>query len=164
MNLVTPDIGLLFWMLVSFCIVLFLLKKYAWTPILNTLKERETSISDALNAAKKAKDEIADLKSDNERILAEARAERDKMLKEARDAKDAIINEAKGKATTEAERLITIARESIKNEKMAAITELKNQVATLSVEIAEKIMKQQLASDEKQKALVADLLKDAKLN
>lgn len=164
MNLVTPDIGLLFWMLVSFCIVLLLLKKFAWTPILTTLKERETSISDALNAAKKAKDEIADLKSDNERILAEARAERDKMLKEARDAKDAIINEAKGKATTEAERLITIARESIKNEKMAAITELKNQVATLSVEIAEKIMKQQLASDEKQKALVADLLKDAKLN
>lgn len=164
MNLVTPDIGLLFWMLVSFCIVLLLLKKFAWTPILATLKERETSISDALNAAKKAKDEIADLKSDNERILAEARAERDKMLKEARDAKDAIINEAKGKATTEAERLITIARESIKNEKMAAITELKNQVATLSVEIAEKIMRQQLASDEKQKALVADLLKDAKLN
>ena len=164
MNLVTPDIGLLFWMLVSFGIVLFLLKKYAWKPILKSLNEREASISDALNAAKKAKDEIADLKSDNERILAEARAERDKMLKEAREAKDAIINEAKGKATTEAERLITIARESIKNEKMAAITELKNQVATLSVEIAEKIMKQQLASDEKQKALVADLLKDAKLN
>ena len=122
------------------------------------------SFADALNAAKKAKDEIADLKSDNEKILAQARAERDMMLKEARDAKDAIINEAKGKATTEAERLIAIARESIKNEKMAAITELKNQVATLSVEIAEKIMKQQLANDDKQKSLIADLLKDAKLN
>ena len=164
MNLVTPDIGLLFWMLVSFGIVLFLLKKFAWKPILATLNERETSIADALNAAKKAKDEIADLKSDNEKILAQARAERDMMLKEARDAKDAIINEAKGKATTEAERLIAIARESIKNEKMAAITELKNQVATLSVEIAEKIMKQQLANDDKQKSLIADLLKDAKLN
>ncbi len=164
MSLVTPDIGLLFWMLVSFLTVLFLLKKFAWKPILKALKEREDSISDALNAAKKAKDEVAELKSDNERILAEARAERDKMLKEARDAKDAIINEAKSKATTEADRLITIAREAIKNEKMAAITELKNQVAALSVEIAEKIMKQQLANDDKQKALVADLLKDAKLN
>ena len=164
MKLVTPDIGLLFWMLVSFSIVLFLLKKYAWKPIMGSLKEREDSIADALNSAKKAKEEIATLKSDNERILAEARNERDKMLKEARDAKDAIINEAKSKATTEAERLLKIAREGINTEKMAAITELKNQVALLSVEIAEKIMRQQLANDEKQKALIADLLKDVKLN
>ncbi len=164
MKLVTPDIGLLFWMLVSFSIVLFLLKKYAWKPILNSLKEREESISDALNSAKKAKEEMASLKSDNERILAEARNERDKLLKEAREAKDAIINEAKVKATEEADRLMKIAREGIQNEKLAAITELKNQVANLSIEIAEKVIRQQLSTDEKQKALVADLLKEVKLN
>lgn len=164
MKLVTPDIGLLFWMLVSFSIVLFLLKKYAWKPILNSLREREDSIADALNAAKKAKEEMAALKSDNERILAEARNERDIILREARDAKDSIINEARTRATVEADRLLQIAREGIQNEKMAAITDLKNQVANLSIEIAEKVIRQQLSNDEKQKALVADLLKEFKLN
>lgn len=163
MELVTPAIGLVFWMLLFFSIIFLILKKFAFPAILNGLKEREQGIQDALDAAKKAKDEVANLKADNERILAEARNERDKMLKEARDAKESIINEARGKATTEAERLLTIARESIKNEKMAAITELKNQVASLSVDIAEKIMKQQLADDNKAKSLVNDLLKDAKL-
>lgn len=164
MELVKPAFGLIFWMLLFFGIVFYILKKYAFPVISKALKEREESIQSALDAAKKAKDEVANLKADNERILAEARNERDRILKEARDAKDSIINEARGKATTEAERLITLARDSIKNEKMAAITELKNQVASLSVEIAEKIMKQQLADDARQKALVADLLKDAKLN
>jgi F-type H+-transporting ATPase subunit b len=163
MELVTPAIGLVFWMLLFFSIIFLILKKFAFPAILNGLKEREQGIQNALDAAKKAKDEVANLKADNERILAEARNERDKMLKEARDAKESIINEARGKATTEAERLLAIARESIKNEKMAAITELKNQVASLSVDIAEKIMKQQLADDNKAKALVNDLLKDAKL-
>lgn len=164
MELVTPAIGLVFWMVVSFGIVFLLLKKYAWKPILNMLKERETSIQDALDAAQRAKQEMANLKSDNERILMEARNERDVLLKEARDIKDAIINEAKTKATVEADRLTKIARENIQNEKMAAITELKNQVAVLSIEIAEKVIRQQLATDDKQKALVADLLKDVKLN
>ena len=164
MKLVTPDIGLLFWMLVSFSIVLFLLKKYAWKPILNSLKEREESIAGALNQAKKAKEEMLLLKSDNEKILAEARNERDKILKEARDAKDSIINEARSKATVEVDRLLQIAREGIQNEKMAAIVDLKNQVANLSIEIAEKVIRQQLADNEKQKALVADLLKETKLN
>ena len=161
MKLVTPDIGLLFWMLVSFSIVLFLLKKYAWKPILNSLKERETSIADALNSARKAKEEMAALKSDNEKSLAEARNDRDKILKEARDAKDAIINEAKTKATVEADRLLKIAHEGIQNEKMAAITELKNQVAALSLEIAEKILKEELSSEEKQRQLVNAYLKEA---
>lgn len=161
MKLVTPDIGLLFWMLISFSIVLFLLKKYAWKPILKSLKEREESISEALGAAKRAKEEMAALKSDNERILAEARNERDKILKEARDAKDSIINEAKTKATEEADRLLKIAREGIQNEKMAAITELKNQVASLSLEIAEKILKEELSTDEKQRGLVNAYLKEA---
>jgi F-type H+-transporting ATPase subunit b len=107
---------------------------------------------------------MAALKSDNEKILAEARNERDKMMKEARDAKDAIINEARSKATTEADRLLQIAREGIQNEKMAAITDLKNQVANLSIEIAEKVIRNQLSNDEKQKMLIADLLKDIKIN
>ena len=161
MKLVTPDIGLLFWMLVSFGIVLFLLKKYAWKPILKSLKERETSIADALQSAKRAKEEMAALKADNEKLLAQARAERDVILKEARDAKDSIIQEARSKATTEADRLLQIAREGIRNEKIAAINELKNQVAALSLEIAEKILKQELASDDKQRKLVSDYLQEA---
>jgi F-type H+-transporting ATPase subunit b len=151
-------------MTVSFLIVVFILRKFAWGPILSSLKERETSIEDALNAAKKAKDEVANMKAENEQLLKQARNERDMMLKEARDTKDAIVNEARSKAQSEADRMITSAREAIQNEKMAAITELKNQVATLSIEIAEKVIRQQLASDEKQKALVNDLLKDVKLN
>jgi F-type H+-transporting ATPase subunit b len=164
MELVKPDFGLVFWMTLSFLIVVFLMRKFAWGPILSSLKEREDSIADALNAAKKAKEEVANLKAENERILQEARNERDKILKEARDAKEQIVNEARTRAQTEGDRMLTIARESIHNEKRAAIAELKNQVAHLSIEIAEKVIRQQLSSDEKQKALVQDLLKDVKMN
>ena len=164
MKLVTPDIGLLFWMLVSFSIVLFLLKKYAWKPIMKSLNEREQNITEALNTARKAKEEMAALKSDNERLLNEARGERDKLLKEARDMKDSIIAEAKGKAQTEANKIMASAREAINNEKMAAITELKNQVAKMSIEIAEKILRHELSNDEKQKALMDNLIKDISLN
>ena len=164
MELVKPEFGLVFWMTLSFLIVVFILSKFAWGPILNSLKERETSIEDALNAAKKAKDEVANMKAENEALLQEARQERDRMMKEARDTKDAIVSEARSKAKSESDRLLAMARESIQNEKMAAITELKNQVATLSIEIAEKVIRQQLANDEKQKALVTELLKDVKMN
>ncbi len=164
MELVKPDFGLVFWMTVSFLIVVFLMRKFAWGPILSSLKERETSIEEALNAAKKAKDEVANMKAENERILQEARNERDMILKEARETKDMIVNEARTKAQTEGDRMITIARETINNEKLSAITELKNQVATLSIEIAEKVIRQQLSSDEKQKALVQEMLKDVKMN
>jgi F-type H+-transporting ATPase subunit b len=164
MELVKPDFGLVFWMTVSFLIVVFLMRKFAWGPILSSLKERETSIEEALNAAKKAKEEVANMKAENERILQEARNERDQMLKEARDTKDMIVNEARTKAQVEGDRMITIARETINNEKMAAITELKNQVATLSIEIAEKVIRQQLSNDDKQKALVQELLKEVKMN
>lgn len=164
MELVKPDFGLVFWMSLSFLIVVFLMRKFAWGPILSSLKERETTISEALNSAKRAKEEVANLKAENERILQEARNERDKILKEARDAKDQIVAEAKSRAQSEGDRMITMARESIRNEKNAAITEMKNQVASLSVEIAEKVIRQQLANDDKQKALVQDLLKDVKLN
>ncbi len=164
MELVKPAFGLVFWMTVSFLIIMFLLKKFAWPVILKALDEREQSIAEALNSARKAKEEMASLKSDNEKLLQEARNQRDLILKEARDAKDSIINEAKGKATVEADRLRRIAREEIQNEKLAAITELKNQVANLSIEIAEKVIRQQLSTDDKQKALVNDLLKDVKMN
>ncbi len=164
MELVKPAFGLVFWMLVSFSIIVFLLKKFAWPVILGSLQEREKSISDALNAAEKAKQEMANLKADNEKLLAEARNQRDLILKEARDAKESIINEARSKATEEADRLLRLSREQIQNEKMAAITELKNQVASLSIEIAEKVIRQQLSNDEKQKQLVQDMLKDVKMN
>jgi F-type H+-transporting ATPase subunit b len=164
MELVQPDFGLVFWMTVSFLIVLFLMRKFAWGPILSSLKERETSIADALNSAKRAKEEVANLKAENERILQEARNERDRILKEAREAKEQIVNEARTRAQTEGDRMLTIARDAIQNEKRAAIAELKNQVATLSVEIAEKVLRQQLAHDDKQKNLMQDLLKDVKMN
>ena len=164
MELVTPAFGLVFWMLVTFLIVLFLLKKFAWKPILDMIKEREESIENALSSAEKAKNEMASLKSSNEKILSDARLERDALLKEAREMKESMINEAKGKASAEADKIVSAARETINNEKMAAITELKNQVATLSIEIAEKVLRQQLASDEKQKAYVKQLLDEVKLN
>ncbi len=163
-KLIQPEIGLIFWMTVSFLIVLFILKKFAWKPILKALSDRENNIEEALNTAKKAKEEMIALKSDNERLLNEARGERDKMLKEARDAKDSIIAEAKGKAQTEANKIMSTARESINNEKNAAITELKNQVAKMSIEIAEKILRQELSNDDKQKALMDNLIKDISLN
>lgn len=164
MELVKPSIGLIFWMFVSFSIILFLLKKFAWSPILGMIKEREESIEHALASAEKAKEEMKALQSSNERILAEARTERDSMLKDARDIREKMISEAKGIATKESERLLQAARENIQNEKMAAVTELKNQVAVLSIEIAEKILKSELSSDEKQKSLVKNLLQDVNLN
>jgi len=151
-------------MSISFLTVLFILGKFAWPMILKSLKEREESIANALNAAQKAKDEMASLKADNEKLLNQARAERDALLKEARDTKDAIIAEAKNKATAESNRLLAQARESINNEKVAAITELKNQVASMSVEIAEKILRHELSNDEKQKTLMDNLMKDISLN
>ena len=164
MELVKPSIGLIFWMVVSFSIILFLLAKFAWKPILGMIKAREESIENALASAEKAKQDMQALKSDNERILAEARNERDAMLKEAREMKEKMIADAKGIAGKEGERMLAAARENIQNEKNAAISELKNQVATLSIEIAEKILKSELSSDEKQKALVNTLLKDVNLN
>lgn len=164
MELLTPSFGLIFWMMVWFGIMFFLLKKFAWPIILGSLNEREKSISDALDSAKKAKEEMLLLKSDNEKILAEARNERDQLLKDARDTKDAMINEAKTKAQQEADRLLKQAREAITTEKNAAINEIKDQVATLSVQIAEKILKQELASADKQKALVNQMLSEANIS
>ncbi len=164
MNLVKPEFGLIFWMSVTFLIVFFLMKKFAWGPILKMIQEREESIESALNSAQKAKEEMAELQNNNEKLLAEARLEKDKMLKEAREIKETMINDAKEAAQKEAQRIMAEARNSIQNEKMAAINELKNQVALMSVDIAEKIIRKDLSKDENQKTLVATLINDVKLN
>ena len=164
MELLKAPLGLIFWMTLSFLVVLFLLKKFAWPVILNALKEREESIANALNSAQKAKEEMAALKADNEKLIIQARAERDQLLKEARDTRDSIVAEAKNKAQAEANKVLAQARETINNEKNAAISELKNQVASMSIEIAEKILRQELSNDDKQKTLMGNLIKDITLN
>jgi F-type H+-transporting ATPase subunit b len=164
MKLVTPDFGLVIWMTLTFLTVLFLLSKFAWKPILKMISEREKTIEDALLSAEKAKLEMARMTASNESLLREAQAERDAMLKLARETKDQIIHEARTRATVEGERLISIAREAINNEKLAAVTELKNQVAQLSLQVAEKLVKHELSSDEKQKALANTLISELKLN
>lgn len=164
MGLITPGIGLIFWMLLTFTTVMFLLKKFAWKPILSTLKEREDSIENALKAASDAKLQMAKLKSDNEQILAEARNERDALLKEARETQDMIISEAKNKAKDEATKLVVAAQAAIQNEKTAALESMKEQIVTLSIEVSEKILRKELSSDVKQSDLLSNLVKDIKLN
>jgi F-type H+-transporting ATPase subunit b len=164
MDLVTPDIGLIFWTTLSFLILLFILGKFAWKPILNSVNERESSILKALDEADNARKEMENLTADNERILKEARAERETMIKEARDIKTKMISDAKEEAKTTAETMILQAQEAIKNEKKSAMTDLKNQVASLSIEIAEKVVKEELSNKDKQLKLVDDMLGDATLN
>lgn len=164
MGLITPDPGLLFWMIVSFMIVFFILKKYAWKPIINALKNREKSIENALRQADKVKLEMEKLQADNQKLLAEARVERDKLLKEARLMKDKIIEEAKGQAQDEAKKLVESARTSIQNEKKAAIKEIKDMVAVLSIQIAEKLIKDKLSSNTNQSDYIDKLLNEIKLN
>ncbi len=164
MELVKVDIGLLFWMTLTFSTVLFILGKFAWKPIMKMLHEREDSIEKALNAAEEAKKEMLKLKAGNEQLLLEAKEERDALLRDARKVKESIIDEARLKANEEANRIIENARESIQYEKMAAINELKNQIASISIEIAEKLIGQELIDKEKQHLLTEKLLKEVKIN
>ena len=149
---------------IIFLVLLFILGKFAWKPILKSIDERETSIIDALNQAKLAKQEMAQLKEDNERILREARAERDGILKEARDMKDKIVSQAKESAKAEGEKMIEAARQSIQTEKIAAMADIKNQIGTLSVNIAENILREKLNNDGAQNALVENILNKSNLN
>ncbi len=164
MELIQPGIGLIFWMALSFLIVLFILKKFAWKPILNGLKERENSIDEALNAAERARDEMKNLKADNEKLIMQAKEERDNILREANKVKDSIIMEAKEKAQVEANKIVDGAMVTIENEKSAAISDLKSQVANLSIEIAEKIMKEELKIKGKQKEFLDKLVSEIKFN
>ena len=164
MDLVTPGIGMIFWSTLFFLVLLFILGKFAWPAILTAVKARNESIRQALDAANKAKEEMAQLQADNERILAEAKAERDALLKEAKQVKDKMIADAKEKATEEANKLVQNAREAIRTEKAAALNEMKEQMAHISVDIAEKILKLKLADDKAQKELVDKLINEADLN
>ena len=164
MELVTPGIGLIFWTSVVFIILIILLKKFAWKPILEAVEKRSNSIEEALNASEKAKAELTELNEEKDKLRKQALADRDALLKEAAATKAKIVSDAKAQAKQETEKILTNAREVIKNEKMAAITELKNQVALLSLDIAEKIVKEQLTSSDKQKALVDNLVKEVNLN
>jgi F-type H+-transporting ATPase subunit b len=164
MQIVTPELGLIFWQLVIFLIVLFLLAKFAWKPILSSLKEREDSIETALRMADQAKLEMQMLKASNEKLLAEARQERDRMLQEATHMANQLIEQAKTKATEEGGRMIVQAREAIQNEKNAALAEVKNTAAQLSIDIAERILRRELTDVNSQQQLVDSYLKDVKLN
>jgi F-type H+-transporting ATPase subunit b len=164
MELVTPNLGLIVWMTISFLFLLLILGKFAWKPVMKSLKERETKIEDALHAADKAREEMLELKFSNEQLLKEAKEERDSILREARKIREDMLEEAKGKANEEANRIIQNAKESINYEKLAAIHELKNQIATLSIEIAEKIIKEELSKDQNQKQLIEKLLNEVKFN
>ncbi len=164
MDLVTPGIGLIFWTTFIFFLLLILLRVFAWKPILNAIKNREASIKSALDSAEKAKEDMKKLLSKNEEILQKARIERDLLLKEAREVKEKIIAEAKDKAQLEANKLIEQARLSIRNEKTAAIAEIKSQVANLSVEIAEKILRERLSHSKEQSELINRMIEDIKIN
>lgn len=158
------SIGLFFWQTVLFLALFFLLRKFAWKPILNAVNEREEGIKNALDSAEQAKLEMQNLQADNEKLLKEARAEREVMLKEARDIKNKMIEDAKGDAQAEASKLIAQAQASIQSEKKAAIADLKSQVANLSINIAEKVVQDELSNKGKQEKLVESLLGDATLN
>jgi F-type H+-transporting ATPase subunit b len=164
MELVKPGIGLLFWMTITFSIVLWLLSKFAWKPILQSIREREDSINNALNAADEARKQMDALKSDNEKLLAEARKERDKLLKEAVEMKESIIAQAKKSADEESRRIISNANDAIEKAKLNAMNELKTQIAEISVDMAEKILRKKLDDRNQQEAFVNENLKSITLN
>lgn len=164
MELLLPKLGLFVWTLFIFLILFFLLKKFAWKPIIGAIKAREESIEGSLQEAKKAREEMANLKSENEALLREARDTRDKMIREAREIQDKLVNEAKTEAQEEANRIIDNARKQIESERMAALTSIKNLVGQLSLEIAEKVIRQELSNPEAQKANVEKLVSELHLN
>jgi len=164
MDLITPDLGLLFWTGLVFCLLLFILVKFIWKPILSAVNAREQKISEALELAEKTRNEMKSLQAENEKIIREARAERDAILKESKEAATRMVEEAKAKAKVEAEKILESTRNTINSEKAAAMLELRTQVATLSLEIAEKVIRGEMASDDKQKSLADKLAGDINLN
>ena len=164
MNFLTPEFGLLIWTLLAFAVVFFVLGKFAWPAIVKGLKEREQSIADSLATAEKVKAEMAQMKSENEALLAKAREERALLLKEARETKDKIINEAKETAKAEAGKIVEEAQIAINAQKMAALTEVKNQVGKLVIEVSEKVLRRELGNKEAQEAHVKEMVEGVKLN
>jgi len=164
MELLTPSFGLIFWTLLAFIIVFVILRKFAWGPILNSLNEREKTIASSLETAERVKREMAQLKSENEELMAKAREERAIMLKEARETKDKLINEAKEQAKVEANKIIADAQHAINAQKMAALTDVKNQVGKLVIEVTEKLLRKQLATPEAQEAHIKGLVEEVNLS
>jgi F-type H+-transporting ATPase subunit b len=164
MELLLPGLGLLFWTLIAFGIVFFILKAFAWKPILASLKERETGIADAIASADKVKAEMALMKNENEALMAKAREERAVMIKEAKETSDKMVAEAKEKAKTEYDRIVADAQLAITQQKNAALTEVKNQVGTLVIEVAEKVLHRELSNKAEQEKYIAQLSEVAKLN
>ncbi|MDF9798307.1 F-type H+-transporting ATPase subunit b [Catalinimonas alkaloidigena] len=164
MDLLTPDFGLIVWQILIFLVVLFVLSKFAWKPIINGLNERENSINESLLSAEKARNAMAELKADNEKLLAEARKERDNILKDATAAANKLREEAKEQASKDGARIIADAKASIETQKNAALAEVKDQVAQLSVQIAEKILREKLSDDKAQKEYISKLVNDLNVN
>lgn len=164
MDLLKPNFGLLIWTLLAFLVVLFILGRFAWPAIVKGLKQREQGIADSLASAEKIKAEMAQLKNENEALLAKAREERAQLLKEARETKDKIINEAKEQSRIEANKIITEAQAAINTQKMAALTDVKNQVGKLVIEVTEKVLRKELGNKEAQEAHIKDLVDEVKLN
>jgi F-type H+-transporting ATPase subunit b len=164
MDLLLPHLGLIFWTLLAFLVVLFILKKYAWTPILKGLNDRETNIAESIASAEKVKQEMAQLKGENEALLASAREERATMIKEAKLTKDKMIAEAKDEAKVQAAKILTDAHAAIQQQKMAAITDIKNQVGKLVVEVSEKVLRRELANKGDQETFINQLAQEIKLN
>jgi F-type H+-transporting ATPase subunit b len=164
MDLLTPDLGLFIWTLLAFLVVFFILKKFAWKPILKALSERESGIASAIASAERVKQEMAVMKSEHERLMMVAREERSQLLKEAKETKDKIINEAKELAKVEANKIIAEAQQQIHQQKMAAVTDLKNEIGKLAVEVAEKVLRKQLANVDAQSEYASMLADEIKLN
>ena len=164
MQLLTPSLGLLFWTLIAFLFVFFVLRKFAWGPILSSLNQREKSIADSLESAERVKREMVQLKGENEELMARAREERSAMLKEAKETRDKMVNDAKEQARIEANKIIIDAQQAINAQKMAAITEVKNQLGKLVIEVTEKVLRKELNNPEAQEAHIKGLVDGVKLN
>lgn len=164
MDLLTPELGLFFWTLIAFLFVFTILGKFAWKPILGMLNDREKVISETLSMAERVKGEMAAMKADNEKLMAEAREERTQMLNDAKSIKDKMISEAKEVAKKEADRIIAEAQTQIQQQRMAALTEVKNEIGAIALQVAEKVLRKQLGSNEGQEAYMSMLTEDIKLN
>lgn len=164
MDLLTPELGLFFWTLIAFLAVFMILRKFAWGPILSSLGEREKGIADSIASAQRVKNEMSQLQAENEKLLAQAREERSAMLKEAKEIKDRIVGEAKDQAKAEANKIIVEAQEQIQQQKLAALTEVKNEIGNLAVEVAGKILRKQMSAADGQEMYMKMLADNIKLN
>jgi len=164
MELLLPKLGLIVWTLIAFGIVFFILKKYAWKPILNSLKEREKNITDSILSAENVRKEMSELKSENEALLAQAREERAQMMREAKETRDKIIMDAKEQAKEQMNKIVADAQNVINQQKMAAITDLKNQVGNLVLEVSEKVLRRELNNKADQEKYIQQITKNVELN